>query len=530
MTSQTSSARAQFPRLISLSSASPCTRLNRESDRLDSTSALLGTLSAQSDTVATPVKQSRETSGAALGADHFDPLRGYPQDKPLTPPASGEDSNPAIARKASSSRAVPAAMASTRIPREAAPAAQPTRRTKLQPPKDPHIFATHDEWNSHHEAEQTNAWHHLPLALVALPPLLSIIHGRAENWSDAILLLLVAFYLYQLVKVPWEMYYASHTRVTLPQSVTGESSVDSDPLAKRERDASAAALRRNEMVALLATAVVPAVGAYLLNYVRTLLSDPDRYINPTLINMFAIATTVKPFLHFVSLLKHQSLYHQEVVHYPSTEVYLLRKRVDKLENDLVQLSRAFATKSDVRALRDGVDAPLNALSKAVRRFNRKEEYLRLTSEERFTLLSQRLDESIEVSQQQQAVLEELEQDRQRSRELDFATFLGRVLGHVFALPTYDAGSAPSNGGNHKRTKGRRGGTELGWYERGITWYLFWPVNLPKKAVGWAAEKAANTVRGIEAGFVEEKEIKLGSGKTAIGPLDGRRKKGLMQAT
>ena len=52
----------------------------------------------------------------------------------------------------------------------------------------------------HHEREKTESSHHLPLMIVALPPLGAIIHGRAENWADAILVLLIAFYLYQLIK------------------------------------------------------------------------------------------------------------------------------------------------------------------------------------------------------------------------------------------------------------------------------------------------------------------------------------------
>lgn len=52
----------------------------------------------------------------------------------------------------------------------------------------------------HHQREKTESSHHLPLVIVALPPLGAIIHGRAENWADAILVLLIAFYLYQLIK------------------------------------------------------------------------------------------------------------------------------------------------------------------------------------------------------------------------------------------------------------------------------------------------------------------------------------------
>jgi len=189
--------------------------------------------------------------------------------------------------------------------------------------------------------ERTNAWHHLPLALVALPPLLSIIHGRAENWSDAILLLLVAFYLYQLVKVPWEMYYASTSRKVLPSTMSTVEEEEEDPVLVRQRLESSTILRRNELLSLLTTFLVPCLGAYLLNYIRGLLSDPERYVNDSLIQMFMIATSVKPFLHAVKLLKRQSLYHQELVHYPNTQVHDLKLKLNKLESDLIQVNSLF---------------------------------------------------------------------------------------------------------------------------------------------------------------------------------------------
>ncbi|GAA5877724.1 hypothetical protein JCM16303_000217 [Sporobolomyces ruberrimus] len=524
--------------------------------------------------------KSSDLARPPSGATPFDPLKGYSH-KPPTPPHSSEESNtsPKQPRKPSMSDSFP----STSTPPPAASTSPPTstpfarggRKVKPQPPKLPELYQTHQDWEAsffphsppalppprpqltpspskqaQHEIESSNAWHHLPLALVALPPLLSIIHGRAENWSDAILLLLVAFYLYQLVKVPWEMYYTSHTRIVLPSSLTSSSSSTSlpeDPNLVSLRAQSRSTLRRTELVALLSTALVPMLGAYLLHYVRGLLSDPDRYINDTLINLFSIATSVKPFLHFVQLVKKQSLYHQEIVHYPSVETHYLRTRIEKLESDLIQLSRAFATKSDVRALRDGVDIPLSQLSKAVRSFNRKEEYLRLTSSEKFSVLEQKLEEVSEVTEKQGKVLREREREeeerekekRMRSGGLgglgsdgEFVRFLGKFLGHVFALPLYGGGSTSSSVENEskktiklgkKGSKGGKGGgkKELGWYERGITWYIFWPVNVPKKAVGWAFELAGKTLKGIEEGYVEEKEAKVGGGGGREGGMNGR---------
>lgn len=175
------------------------------------------------------------------------------------------------------------------------------------------------------------------------------------------------------IKVPWEIYYASRTRHILESSISNDGEFE-DPVTARGRELAAHSLRRNEMLALLACMVVPAVGSYLLLFARGLLHDADRYINNQMVGLFALATCVKPVLHFSQLMKQSSspiissffkpfasahffcisdsLFYQEAVWYPSTEVHLLRRRIEHLEKDLSQLSRAFATKSDVRLLRD----------------------------------------------------------------------------------------------------------------------------------------------------------------------------------
>lgn len=107
--------------------------------------------------------------------------------------------------------------------------------------------------------------------------------------------------------MPWELYYASYSRTVLPAGVEPRApDSDEDPDVVARRNESAQALRRNELVALGSTFLVPVVGASLLHYARGLLSDPDRFINRFLIGLFAIASSVKPVLHFVKLVKHSA--------------------------------------------------------------------------------------------------------------------------------------------------------------------------------------------------------------------------------
>jgi len=84
--------------------------------------------------------------------------------------------------------------------RRPGPAPAAHRPRTAQPPKDDELFDTDDAFQAHADAERASGWHHLPLFLVGLPSLGAIVHGRAEQWSDAIILALVVFYLYQLIK------------------------------------------------------------------------------------------------------------------------------------------------------------------------------------------------------------------------------------------------------------------------------------------------------------------------------------------
>lgn len=238
-----------------------------------------------------------------------------------------------------------------------------------------------------------------------------------------------------------------------------------DPLVSERRLSAASILRRTELLSLAFTLIVPALGSYLLYFVRELLSDPDRYINKFTISLFALATSVKPLLHVSGLIKNSassfllsdddsrpvpgSLYYQEAVHYPSTEVYLLRRRIEGLEKDISQITRAFATKDDVRILRDGVDIPLGQLSKAVRRFDRKEEFLRLSSEERFAILDAKLEEAAREVAANSELIDRLRQEQEKAIHPIAAVF--KVLNHI---------------------------------RQGPLWYVFIPVNASLSAVEW----------------------------------------------
>jgi hypothetical protein len=278
---------------------------------------------------------------------------------------------------------------------------------------------------------------------------------------------------------PWDLYYASRTRRILAASVVKD---DDDPdVAKRRREAMTE-LKFHELFSLSFTVLSPFIGAYLLYGMRSALSEPDRYINPFSVRLFVLSSGVKPWRHLFRLLRRRSLFLQESVHYPSAEVKDLRRKVDRLTAQLDQLSRAVATKAEVDDVRQGIDVPLDKLSRSMKRYARKEEFLRLSTEERFTLLDSRLGDVISELEMSTELIEELREQAGRSRILNSLLGIFHLLGERWMV---------GGGGGGDRGRLSFPQTDSRWYERGPLFYLFLPINLSNRAldaIGHVASK------------------------------------------
>lgn len=268
-------------------------------------------------------------------------------------------------------------------------------------------------------------------------------------------------------------------------------------------------LRTAELGSLALIVSAPVIGAYLLHWAsKFLLSDPERYINRFTISLFCLATSVKPLVHLIKLLESSelfyfvlsifeacphglspsvaSLFYQEAVWYPSTEVHLLRRRIAVLEKDISNLTRAFATKDEVRELRDGVDVPLGQLSKAVRRNDRNEADLRLTSEQRFAIMDSRLERAAHEVAANAELIEQLRKDNEAAAH-PFNAIL-KVLSHI--------AMGQANGDDRRPA--------VKWFEKGPLWFVFFPLNVSTLAIEWAA--SASKFEESDGDGREEKRI------------------------
>ncbi|KAF9930690.1 hypothetical protein FBU30_000151 [Linnemannia zychae] len=239
-------------------------------------------------------------------------------------------------------------------------------------------------------SDYSSGAHSWPILFAVIPPLGALIFGKSDIFSDMLTLILIAFFLYNIIKVPWELYYAARTRRVLLTNVSAKASLD--PALEQRRQSAAASLRRQEFFSLLLVLASPFLGGYTLQYLKTFFSSYENYLSALNIELFIIASGIRPLTHLISLLKARALHLQEQVHYPDAEVETLKLKVASIEAELSQLRRAFATKRDVLQVQDSVEPTLHQLTKQIKRHDKKEIQLRSYTEERFASIDEKMRE------------------------------------------------------------------------------------------------------------------------------------------
>ncbi|GAA93773.1 uncharacterized protein L969DRAFT_42881 [Mixia osmundae IAM 14324] len=330
------------------------------------------------------------------------------------------------------------------------------------------IGVTGDQPGDEDDHNNYGGWHAFPVFICIVPTIGALIHGTSDGWSDFIFVCILGFGIYVLLKLPWDMYALSRQRIPLKKSMLDPSIPVNEQHAADAR-ASGSALATAEVIWLGATFVSPLIAQQLLVFCRQYLSDPENILSDRNIAIFVFCSELRPTWNFWNRIKDWKLQQHEYVHYPSREVQELRERVDRLEHDLAVLKKAFATKTEVKVMRDNIDAPLTQLSKAVRRTERNGEYIRLTNDERFAILQARLEDSIRANEMLVDQMGQLRRDMESSGPL---TTMFRICRYVL-LPGPDGALSKSSGK---------------WYEKGALFYIFLPLNLSTLALDYAGAK------------------------------------------
>ncbi|CAJ0746696.1 4485_t:CDS:2 [Entrophospora sp. SA101] len=211
-----------------------------------------------------------------------------------------------------------------------------------------------------------------PILFAVIPPMGALIFGKSDVW------------------MPWELYYAARSKRLMHENAVKGQILDSTQEAIKNQLTKE--LQSHELSALILVIASPIVGGYALHGAKTYLTDYDQYISHFNIVLFVFAAGIKPLMHIASLAKIKTLRLQEQIHYPSTEVEVLKRQIQHLEYEFSQIRKGLATKRDINSIRDGFEPTISQLNKMVKKYEKKEQYLRNYSEERFAYLESKLFE------------------------------------------------------------------------------------------------------------------------------------------
>ncbi|EKG16176.1 hypothetical protein MPH_06613 [Macrophomina phaseolina MS6] len=300
--------------------------------------------------------------------------------------------------------------------------------------------------------DEPSHWHSLPLVFAILPAVSGIFftNGSAVV-TDILLLGLASLLLNWCVRMPWEWYHAAQMPAHYAQEAGGilsdiileedsedeEAIADSptadgktaqehlgddapDPSASEhspEFDAAVKELRSDQLIALAACFLGPVFGTYLLHAIRDSLSRPSEgLVSNYNLTIFLLAAEIRPASHLMRMLRARTLYLQRVVREQADPDALkpeppavsdLSRRLGELESHMADVASASVTLKEkekstgsvvpaevANVVRQSFQPQLDALNRAVRRYEKRATTQTMATEARLLDLESRLKDAL----------------------------------------------------------------------------------------------------------------------------------------
>ncbi|KAI9818437.1 MAG: hypothetical protein M1827_000496 [Pycnora praestabilis] len=294
----------------------------------------------------------------------------------------------------------------------------------------------------HEISHEASHWHSAPLAFALLPAIGGMIfkNGTAVM-TDVTLLALAAVLLNWSVRLPWDWYCSAqsvqiqephpsdnvieeesdeeHTNDPSSPSYDGASSQRSQkPVYSRHRsesrEAASQELQTYELLALAACFLSPLLGAYLLHAIRAQLSRPSEgLVSNYNLTIFLLASELRPMSHLVKMVQSRTLYLQRVVNSNpyeddagKTKTQDLSKRLEELETHVADTSAQNTSNGGVSnknvvevttEVRRTLQPDLDALNRAVRRYEKRATLQTMQTEARLQDLETRLSDALSLA-------------------------------------------------------------------------------------------------------------------------------------
>ncbi|KAH7328487.1 hypothetical protein B0I35DRAFT_473189 [Stachybotrys elegans] len=321
------------------------------------------------------------------------------------------------------------------------------------------ILHRHDR-QEHDRSSESSSLPSLSIAFGLLPALAgALFKDGSAIVTDVMLLGLAGIYLHWSVTQPWAWYLSAQVvRVrhesdaesaiqdesdsddasagprpesplgSVPEEeaddgAEGEPSTDAEDQSTRKStspqlQSALAQLYTHEILALISCSIFPLASAYLLHAIRSQLSRPSEgLVSNYNLTIFVLLSQLRVISHIVKLVQSRTLHLQRFVHRNSPEVASAHaqklaqvlERLERLEarssaeEKLIKQSlgsdskRAKQEASIARDVRNTIQPELDALNRAVRRYEKKATLLQTQTEARFFALDARLGDAIALA-------------------------------------------------------------------------------------------------------------------------------------
>ncbi|KAI9253675.1 hypothetical protein EDC94DRAFT_525116 [Helicostylum pulchrum] len=253
------------------------------------------------------------------------------------------------------------------------------------------------------------------------------------------MILLILYYVYKWITVPWAYYDTARSRRVIHQYATNnnnQAGLDSNKKRDKRKESVEEELRKHEFIGLVWVIISPAVAGYTLQYSRYFLSNYDKYMSTFNVTVFVLAASLKPLIHVMALLRERTVFLQSEMVINESEIEVLQRKLESMEEELDGLRKAFATKRDLGQVTNGITPSIQNLSNAIRQFEKKDKSFRSWSEENFSKMEKR------VCDLDQLLYFSMEQDQKKSAQKLLVTLMFLPINLTFWAASRMAGLLP----------------------------------------------------------------------------------------
>ncbi|KAJ3558832.1 hypothetical protein NM688_g686 [Phlebia brevispora] len=288
-------------------------------------------------------------------------------------------------------------------------------------------------------SEETRSWSDLDVSMVIalLSPVGNWLTG-GDHVKNLFLLLLLIFYLHQLIEVPWQLYKGSRSRVSARLARKLEHATDAASEAAR---LALSELHALELVYLSCGVVAPFLGAMLIRYVFAAMNGVDSlsWFSTTL---FVLATGLRPWSHLVSRLRDRTAHLKETVNEPEREeknreyerqLRGMASRVEFLERIVSELKSKTARISPLQEACDDLGEAFGDMERSVLRHERKVEAARIAHGSRISAVEHSLSK-LEECQRKQVAVRPAAQPGVTGLYIPIHPRIAQAITHIVELP------------------------------------------------------------------------------------------------